>query len=222
MKAWAVVVALCATAHADPVEDAGGVAWMHYEATAVHDVAQTRGVPPARDLALASAHLHGILAPRHSRFGLHAGFDLALGATARGAAFAYDVQLVPIGIGMRLGETSFIAVAAGAGAMGAPGTISGAATFPVELDAEAGRGVRVLARARVLLVERASRSDGSPSAPFGDELDAMLGLRIGSAYDEYGFPSGNGLFVAAAYREMYGARYAGVTLGYSIDIARPR
>jgi hypothetical protein len=67
-----------------------------------------------------------------------------------------------------------------------------------------------------------ARHDGAASIAFADELEAMLGVRIGHHYEDYGFPSGNGYFVAAAYRELLGARYLGLTVGYSIDLATPR
>ena len=81
-------------------------------------------------------------------------------------------------------------------------------------------------RARVLAWGRAGwtagspqRHDGAPSVPFADELDAMLGLRIGHHYEDYGFPTGNGYFVGVAYRELLGTRFVGLTIGYSIDMA---
>ena len=54
------------------------------------------------------------------------------------------------------------------------------------------------------------------------ELDATLGVRIGHHYEDYGFPSGNGYFVGAGYRELAGTRYVGAVVGYSIDLATPR
>ena len=55
-----------------------------------------------------------------------------------------------------------------------------------------------------------------------EELEGMLGLRLGGAYDAEGFPVGEGYFVAAAYKEFLGARYVGVTIGYSIDAGTKR
>jgi hypothetical protein len=47
-------------------------------------------------------------------------------------------------------------------------------------------------------------------------------VRFGKHYDQHGFPSGNGYFVGASYREQAGTRFAGLTIGYSIDLAMPR
>ena len=86
-----------------------------------------------------------------------------------------------------------------------------------------GRRVRVLSRARVTYNELApTRQSAAPSIAFADELDAMLGLRIGRYYDDYGFPSGNGYFVGVSYRELAGGSMLGLTIGYSIDLAMPR
>jgi hypothetical protein len=209
-------------AHAEPFEWAGGVAWLHYEASALHEVDDTRTTPAPHDLALAGPRLHGLLGKRRSRLAYHIGLELAAGGTIDKGAFAYDVALFPVGVALRLGDTSFVALGAGVGAMGALGAISSGPTLPLQLDAEVGRGIRVLLRARVQYTEPESRRAGAPDAPFGDELDGMLGLRLGRHYDEYGFPTGNGYFIGAAYRELLGARYLGLTIGYSIDGGTPR
>ena len=209
----------------DNMEDAQGVAWLHYELADWHDVQDT-GPPSTRqgfsDLVLAGARLHGFVGS--GRVGYHAGIDLAAGSTISRGGFAYDVALLPLGIGVRFGETSFVAFGTGVGAMGAVGTIDDAVTLPLDVTAEAGGSVRVLARVRAAYVAGAAgRHDGAPSIPFADELDAELALRIGAHGHADGFPWGNGYFIGAAYREMAGSRYLGVVIGYSIDLAtRPR
>ena len=78
-------------------------------------------------------------------------------------------------------------------------------------------------RARAAWVAGApSRHDGAPSLAFADELDATLGVRLGHHYDDYGFPTGNGYFAGATYRELLGTRFVGVVVGYSIDLASKR
>ena len=118
-----------------------------------------------------------------------------------------------------------IGIGTGIGAMGAVGTLDDAATFPIEAFGEFALGsrVRVLARARATYLAAArDRNRGAPSVSFVDEVDAMLAFRIGHSYHDYGFPSGNGYFFGASYREMLGARFAGLVIGYSIDIATRR
>ncbi|HEY5947889.1 MAG TPA: hypothetical protein VIV40_20455 [Kofleriaceae bacterium] len=217
MKALAILMLGAATAHAQPDFDGG--AQLHYELEGLHDVEHdAMDVPTVRDSVLASARLHGFIGTK--RIGFHIGLDLGAGGTIDGGGFAYDVALFPAGIALRFFETSFITLGAGVGASGATGTLDDAATFPVEARFELGRGIRVLGRARAtFLAASDSRQDG---AQFADELEAMLAVRIGRAYTDWGFPTGNGYFVGATYREALGAKFAGIVIGYSIDMGSPR
>ena len=214
MKALVIICLLAPTARADwrdVAERWGGVAWLHLELTGLERI---DAAPPGfSELALAGARLHGLATP-NSWIAYHVGFDVAGGSTVRGAGFAYDVTLFPGGAAVRFGETSFIALGAGVGAMGAVGTLDDAATFPLELTVEAGGSVRVLARARASLIAGAARRE--------HELEGSLALRIGHRYDDYGFPSGNGYVIGVAYRDLEGARFVGAMIGYSIDLATPR
>ena len=204
-----------------------GGAFLHYELTTLTaiepDEMPERTTERFTDLALAGVRLHGFLA-RNSRVAYHIGFDGAAGSSIRRAGFAYDVALFPVGVVLRLGETSIVGVGAGVGFSGAVGTLDDAVSLPLEALAEIGGGrVRLMARARAAFVAKAdARQDGAPSTQQVDELEAMLGLRIGRHYDSFGFPSGNGYFVAVSYRELAGSQLAGITLGYSIDLAMPR
>jgi len=225
MRALAILLALCAAAWARPSFQGG--AQLHYELQAqrVFDRDADDSVDPAseamtapRDLVLAGARLHGFIGTRW--VGYHVGLDLAAGGTLGAGGFAYDVALFPAGFALRFAETSFVTLGVGVGASGATGTLDDAATFPVEARFELGRGIRVLGRARATFVAGADgRQDG---ARIADEVEAMLALRIGRAYNDWGFPTGNGYFVGAVYREMLGARFAGVVIGYSIDMGSRR
>lgn len=219
-----VLVVAARTAHAG-WEDAEGGAQLHYELSGEHglDRHERVGSPagttaPPRELALWTARLHGFVGGK--TFGFHMGLDLGAGASIRDGGFAYDVSLFPIGVGVRFFETSFITLGAGVGASGATGTLDDAATFPLEVRFEIGRGIRLLGRGRATFVSAAkARDDG---ARFADELEAMIGLRIGTGYDEYGFPTGNGYFVGATYRELMGVQFVGAVIGYSIDMGTRR
>ncbi len=219
------IIALAAgAADARPFSGIGGGAQLHYELSTLHDIAHDAAAsrPTPQDFVMAGARLHGFVGGK--RFGYHVGLDLAAGQTARPHSFlAYDVAFFPIGLAVRFAETSFITLGAGIGAMGAVGTLNDATTIPLELRFEVGRGIRVLGRARVSYVNNArDRMDGGVSTSFGDELEASLGLRLGRGYNEWGFPTGDGYFVAANYRESLGARYVGLTLGFSIDMGTYR
>ena len=226
MRAVVVLVALASVAHADRwsrlADHAQGMAWLHYELSWVHDVQDRSDPPGAHDFILAGARLEGFVG-EGANVGYHAGLVLNGGAAVDRAGFAYDVALLPIGIGVRGRRNDFFAIGTGIGAMGATGRIDDAVLWPVEATFEVGRALRLLGRARIAWVAGApGRHDRAPSLAFADELDAMLGVRLGKAYDDYGFPSGNGYFVGAAYRELLGAGFLGVVLGYSIDIGSQR
>jgi hypothetical protein len=205
--------------HRDLADKAQGGAWMHYELTSATKV---DAYDSPRDLVLAGARLHGFVAGGKT-VALHAGIDLAAGSTLRGAGFAYDVALFPLGVAVRFGRSSFVALGTGVGASGAVGTLDDAVTLPLEATLEAGGGVRLLARVRTSYIAGAAgRHDGAPSMPFADELDAMVGLRLGHHYEDYGYPSGNGYFVGVTYRELLDAHWVGAAIGYSIDLGTPR
>ncbi len=212
-------------AHANQWERIQGGAWLHYELSALRDLDDRSAgrVPEARQLVLAGARLHGCFGTGGT-IAYHVGIDLAAGSTVDRAGFAYDVALFPLGIAVRFGRTGVLGFGTGIGAMGAIGTIDDAVTVPIEANLELGGGrLRILARLRVGYVSGAdARQRAAPSAPFADELDAMIGVRIGHHYEEWGFPSGNGYWVGVAYRELSGARFAGLVIGYSIDGATPR
>lgn len=222
MRTLLIIAVLGSAADARPFGDLGGAAQLHYEVSTLHDVEhppQNAGSP--QDLVLAGARLHGFAGG--NRFAYHVGLDLAAGQTARPHSYlAYDVALFPVGVALRFASTSFISLGAGIGAMGAVGTLDDATTLPVELRFEIGRGTRLLGRLRGNTLFHTERQNGAMSTNAFDELEASLGLRLGTAYNKWGFPTGNGYFVAANYREALGARYVGVTLGFSIDMGTYR
>jgi len=211
MKALAIVVLLAGTAHARDWEGLldrmQGGSILHYELTGLSDVDDT--APGPGQLVLAGARLHGFVSTSR-RWAFQMGLDLAAGGTLHRGGFAYDVALLPVGFVLRAGKTSFLGIAGGIGALGATPTLDDAMTFPLEATLELGNTVRVLGRARLSYVAFSGT---------GEVVEGMLGLRIGHHYEDYGFPSGNGYFVAASYREEGGARMVGVTIGYSIDLA---
>jgi hypothetical protein len=212
-----VVLAMTSAAQAQP--DFAGGAQLHYELQGLHAYDDdAMDVPSARDFILAGARLHGFIGGKS--IGFHIGLDLAAGGTINGGGFAYDVALFPVGVALRFADTSFLTLGAGVGASGATATIDDAATLPVEARFEIGRGIRVLGRARATFVAASdSRQDG---ARFADELEAMLAVRIGRGYTDWGYPTGNGYFVGATYREALDAKFAGIVIGYSIDMGSPR
>lgn len=219
MKAIAILMLLAGTAHAGwrDFQDAQGGADLHYELSGFRTQDEMTSGP--RDVVLAGARLHGFIGGQ--RLGYHVGLDLAAGGTIDGGGFAYDVSIFPVGVALPLFDTSWVTLGAGVGASGATGTLDDATTLPLEARFEVGRGIRVLGRARAtyLFATDSARQGG---ARFADELEAMLAVRVGTAYSDYGFPTGNGYFVGATYKEALGARYFGAVIGYSIDMATRR
>lgn len=201
----------------------GANGWGAYELTEVHRInrdAMAEQPAPVSDLALAGVRFHAIAG--NQRFAYHAAVNLDAGTTLGGAGFAYDVAVLPLGGALRLGETSAIAVGTGIGALGGVRTIDDAVTLPVELAAQLGGGaVRLLARARISYIVGDSSRDRSARWSYADHADAMLGVRVGRGGAIGNYPAGNGYFVGAAYRELQGAHYIGLTIGYALDIATP-
>jgi hypothetical protein len=205
-----------------------GGAYLHEELTLVshvEDPAMTAaGVVPPRtidQLGLAGFRIHGF-AGWSANIGYHLGLDVAFGATlGRHGGFAYEVGFLPVGVAVRFGESSWLTIGTGIVSSGATGAVDDAAVLPLDVDLEVDASrVRVIAWGRAgWTAGSPQRHDGAPSAPFADELEAMVGIRIGHHYRDYDFPTGNGAYLGVAYKELFGTRFVGLTLGYSIDMA---
>ena len=203
--------------------DMQGGAYLHEELTLVSHVQDPAASGPRTidQLGLAGFRLHGF-AGWSANVGYHLGLDLAFGATlGRHGGFAYEVGFLPVGIAVRFGESSWLTLGTGIVASGATGAVDDAAVLPVDVDLELDANrIRVIAWGRVgWTAGSPQRHDGAPSTPFADELEAMVGIRIGHHYRDYGFPTGNGGYLGVAYKELFGTRFVGLTLGYSIDMA---
>ncbi|HET9990326.1 MAG TPA: hypothetical protein VFQ65_17465 [Kofleriaceae bacterium] len=145
----------------------------------------------------------------------HVSFDVAIGGQiGRHGGFAYDAAILPLGIGVRLGADSFLALDTGLAAMGATGSLDDAVLVPIQLELEYGVTYHLIVRARDSFVFGADgRRDGAPSLPLGDELEGMVGVRVGKS-DAANLPMG--YFIGVAYKEMLGTRYVGLSLGYAL------
>ena len=225
MRALLISIVVARTASADcKICDVGrklqGTAYLHEELTLVTHVDDKPSDPPRTidQLGLAGFRIHGFVG-MGANVGYHIGLDLLAGATVgRHGGFAYEIGFLPIGIGVRLGTSSFFTLGTG---MVASGATDDGIALPIDVDLELDANrVRLIAWARSSWIAGApQRHDGAPSLPFADELDAMIGVRIGHHYDDYGFPTGNGAYIGVAYKELTGTTFIGLTFGYSMDKA---
>jgi hypothetical protein len=221
MRRAAILVGMCSAtaASADPLDKYKGAASLEYEAGYVHAYDRDDPERGPDGLGLAGFRLRGQVGT--TWLGYRMGLDLRAGTTMPGG-FAYDCDLYLVGLGARLGRWSRFGITGGVGASGATGTVDDAAVFPVEASLELALGshIRVLARGRVAWVAAApGRRDGSRTVDVAgvDELDAVIAIRIGNRWSDWGFPTGNGYFIGASYREAEGARMLGVIIGHSLD-----
>ena len=145
----------------------------------------------------------------------HFAFDFAVGGqVGRHGGFAYDAAVMPLGLGVRLGSDSFLALGTGLAAMGATGSLDDAILVPIQLQFEYGDTYHLIVRARDSFVFGADgRSNGAPSLPIGDELEGMVGVRVGKS-ENPSMPMG--YFPGVAYKEMLGTRYIGLSLGFAL------
>lgn len=212
------ILGLPGSAAAQDWQNVKGGGSLEYEASYVHEVeAPAMDEGEADGLGLAGVRFRGQLGG--DVLGYRLGLDLHAGATAPGG-FAYDCAFYPMGVGLRLGRWSRFGVIGGVAAAGATGTMDDAVILPAEASLELALGsrLRVIARGRLgWLAGAPSRQDGSASVPWADELEASFAIRLGHRWDDYGFDTGNGYYLGAAYREAEGARFIGVVIGHSID-----
>ena len=189
----------------------GGGFFVGLELSSVARAATTQASSVA-EVTMVSAHVSLSSGYPHLRY--FATLDLGAGVAFATEGLAYDVQLLPLGVGIELSRpehTAFIGVATGIGASGAPGALPSAGMIPVQVTTmvRLSKGFNMLSRTRASwLIKRTSRDDGSPTVPFADELDALLALQRSGEWNYL-----EGSYVGIAYRELEGARFLGVVFG---------
>lgn len=148
------------------------------------------------------------------------GLDVRLGAEWPGA-FVYRATLLPLGLGVKLGQRSFVAVLGGIGPGGSTAWLPFAWELPLELTLafDLGPWIRVHGAARVTATPWTSaRQHGSDHAPFGDELELSAGLSIGRRTKEWMASYSDGTYLGVTYREQAGEQMVGLALALSIDV----
>jgi len=227
MRSVLVLIALAGVAYADDEsEQETGSRSAQFGFTLLEHFADMKPVTtttaPAPDPAITQLGLVGFrvgLMASESTVSAHIAIDAAIGAQIGShGGFAYDAAVLPLGLGLSLGQDSFLALGTGIAAMGATGSLDDAILVPIQLELEYGVTYHLMLRARDSFVFGADdRKNGAPSLPIGDELEGMLGVRIGKS-DISSLPMG--YFLGVAYKEMQGTRYIGLALGYALGSAQ--
>lgn len=151
---------------------------------------------------------HGVYG---KRVGLGFGFDLGIGiGTGSAAGFAYRAHVMPIGFGLVLGDTGFVALTSGIGTSGVSSMVPGVFELPQELRVE----VDVTRAARLglyggILAMPLSRD---PETFMGGR--ARLGTRV-TGRDDSGAAAG-GFFFGLERRELFHTYFLGGSFGYEI------
>jgi hypothetical protein len=144
------------------------------------------------------------------------GLDGRVGIGGGGAV--YDAALYPLGLALRYGRTSHLAVCGGVGLEGVSGgAVPPSVTVPLELHWEATGAFRVI---RPLVVARVSRRVTHTER---DELGihVLLGLRVMLPLEFVPeISAGDGVYVGLTYDDALGARLFGVAIGYALAANR--
>ena len=160
----------------------------------------------------------GVTAGLRTRFGFGpylGGLDLRAGSFPDGRGALYEADLHAIGIGLPFYGHTRLALTTGFGIGGVRG--ASATHVPVELSLEGPlAGAHLLARAGVGWRISGPQYAGDAHG-IGDELDAMLGVRLG--HDRHYWAhvvAGGGPYVAVTYRDFGGIEFYGVELGVDL------
>ena len=145
--------------------------------------------------------------------GLAFGFDLEAGVSAP-LGFAYRTHLHPLGLGVVLGDTGFLALTSGVGTSGASSTVTGRLELPQELRVEVDfqHVARLGLRGGLTIVPDHGLQRDTFETFFG--TTARLGTRA-SGRDGAGGGSG-GLFLGLERRQVMRSYWLGATFGYEL------
>ncbi|MCC6993768.1 MAG: hypothetical protein IT370_03960 [Deltaproteobacteria bacterium] len=136
------------------------------------------------------------------------------------SAFAYEFDLFPAAVAVRLGARGMLGLAAGGGLSAAYDRIPFSWQLPAEfwLEQDLGGRVRVALSGRASWLSDDARQDGSRFDRLAvDELSAQLGLRFGRRYHMMNTLVGSGYEVSLGYRELLGTRMLLVGFGFHLS-----
>jgi len=143
------------------------------------------------------------------------GFDGELGVAAP-LGFAYRTHLLPVGVGVLLGDLGFAAVLSGIGTSGVSSSVTASLELPqearVELDLV--RLARIVLRGGFVVVPDGAGDRGTLETFVG--TSARLGTRA-SGRDSLG-AGGGGFFFGLERRELLRTYWLGLTFGYELGV----
>lgn len=156
-----------------------------------------------------------------SRLAYTAGLDGSIGGSEAGVAYSANAHV--LGVGVRYGDASALAVSGGVGvsAIGAAAPL--ALMVPAELRWSQSAGPLRLSLWMQWSWAFANdlRKHGSSTLSFVDEAEVALSVRVGRQQRYWGsYSGGAGPALGVLYRESMGARVLGVSLSFDLAGAR--
>ena len=200
----------------DPIEHRYGAASidMHFSLDRIGEPSEARGLADRTTVGLAARGVFG------ERVGYAFGFDVGIGVGLGAAAgAAYSAHLLPVGVGVVIGDTGFVALTSGIGTSGVSSSVDGAFELPQELRIE-------------LDVTRAARLGlygGVIALPFETDTrrhEAFFGSRVrlgtrasGRWENRTGSAAGaGGFFLGFERRELFETYSLAASFGYELGV----
>lgn len=160
---------------------------------------------------------HGVIG---KTIGLGFGFDLGIGAAAP-LGFAYAAHLSPVGVGVVLGDTGFLAATSGVGTSGVSSSVRGALELPQELrlELDVAHLARLGLHGGVVVVPDAD-DRGTTETFFGART--WFGTRASGRLERKAGSGGatGGFFLGLERRELARSYSLGASFGYAIGFGK--
>jgi hypothetical protein len=143
------------------------------------------------------------------------GFDGELGVAAP-LGFAYRTNLLPVGVGVLLGDMGFAAVLSGIGTSGVSSSVTASLELPQEarIELDLVRLARIVLRGGFVVIPDGAGDRGTLETFVG--TSARLGTRA-SGRDSMG-GGGGGFFFGLERRELLRTYWLGLTFGYELGV----
>ncbi|MCA9646422.1 MAG: hypothetical protein KC492_37310 [Myxococcales bacterium] len=162
--------------------------------------------------------VRGALGSTKSEITYLSGVGYQLGA-GRALGFVYDTHLLPLGLGLNLGDSGLVGVLAGGRFSGITASVPASGGLLGEFRSEVALFSSVLLALWVAPTweGNSARRGGSPTFEFIDELSSGVALRFGDMERTPFGRGGAGLFIGGQYFERGDARGAGLVFGFGLN-----